>query len=1303
MKFRLLTFLMAVMAATTWMTAQTTPNITPLPKSMTVGEGSLILPSAFSVSYMGLDDEAVAEIQTFVDALKNTTGLNVSATTGNGGLITVSKLAGDDIFAATGSPKGAYTLVVSTSGVSIQAANALGLFYAFQTLKKMLPANVMAGVREEDKTYALPVVNISDEPRFEYRGFMLDVCRHFFSVEEVKRMLDVMSYYKMNKFHWHLTEDQGWRAEIKKYPKLTTVGAVAPNARMTSMAEKKEYWLNRPYGPYFYTQEQMRDVVAYARKLHIDVIPEVDMPGHFCAAMAAYPEFSCTPEGSHTVQQDGGVYSDILDVSNPKAMQFIYDVIDELSDIFPYEYFHIGGDECPVTAWKNNAGCQALYEKLGLTDYRQLQSWFISKVDSCLKSKGKKASMWNESITASGADLQKMAATGAPIYCWTPSVASVNKAIELGLPAVYTPYEAPGTYYINRKQNPDDPPANGNGTDNLQATYNKSIPDNVDYGVQGTFWTERVSDSTYMEWLAMPRLMVIAEAGWTPQSRRSFDDFVARIEKDTTLLNYGNYYYSTYFFPSRSNTSNYVMPKASTDSAKYYYRIISGGTDDYRNGKCIELLGGSSPLLSETAPNGRTFASYGAQTGRLWVSTPATEGAVNYDNQLWTLEEDPAAAGKYALVCKAAPNGSVNPTPTATNNSARWTYDNNKKNYSFTLGTAAYGKKGDNYYYSLTTPQAASGMYMNSAGPGQGYAVNLWSNVNDGNGGQWEFAPMGDFGWDDEPVAADSIRLEVGKLYTFTNNVEGFEGLCLMDDSITGNLKSERDPFVYNAWRVVSAVNNADGGQTVTLQNASTGRYISNTRTFVNKQGCPVSIGSTPASITLQPQDNSGTIRLLNNNKSLFPLPSGLIYAGGNASESTDAARAQGTDWVAQEVNVFSLNCKDDLGANLGMYTVSVPVDSDFSAAYLPVFKNMEFDNYELTDALTYTVDYRRSAYSVIYRGTDTHGALVIEKEDTVPVSRQYRVALPQVKYYNIEGADEVDGDIFALNSDTVISVTYSTDAITAVKAEGEPVTTLVAGRYYIMYDATTDGNRAGYRMVRPSDKQINRSTSAKGLTLNAVWTLEGTSPRFRVKNVGSDLYVPQLVRSTATTATATGAQFTFALNADGQTWNIRGGNGQYWDGIESGALVGWDGGTGHPIRISTFWAQPMYTVTITCVNEADSVLQNSVATVNAGEALAITLPEIEGYDLLSTTGLETYSGTVEGYLNVRAVYTSDPTGIHSAINRGASFANGTNGSASANASSSDGVSAPIYDLQGRLVSAPTRGIYIQGGKKRAY
>lgn len=1300
MKFKLLTFLLALMAATVWSTAQTTPNITPLPKTMTVGEGTLTLPQSFTVSYMGLDDEAVTEIQTFVDALKNATGLDVSAATGNGGLITVSKSEGDDTFSATGSPKGAYTLVVTTSGVSIQAANSLGLFYAFQTLKKMLPANVMAGVREVGKTYALPVVNISDEPRFEYRGFMLDVCRHFFSVEEVKRMLDVMSYYKMNKFHWHLTEDQGWRAEIKKYPRLTTVGAVAPNARMTSMKEKREYWLNRPYGPYFYTQEQMRDVVAYAKKLHIDVIPEVDMPGHFCAAMAAYPEFSCTPDGSHTVQQDGGVYSDILDVSNPKAMQFIYDVIDELADIFPYEYFHIGGDECPTNAWKNNAGCQALYEKLGLTDYRQLQSWFISKVDSCLKSKGKKASMWNESITASGADLQKMAATGAPIYCWTPSVASVNKAIELGLPAVYTPYEAPGTYYINRKQNPDDPPANGNGTDNLQATYNKSIPDNVDYGVQGTFWTERVSDSTYMEWLAMPRLMVIAEAGWTPQSRRSFDDFVARIEKDTTLLNYGNYYYSTYFFPSRNSTSNYVMPKVSTDSAQYYYRIISGGTDTYRNGKCIEMLGENSPLLSQSAPNGRTFASYGAQAGCLWISTAAAEGDANYDNQLWRLEEDPAAAGKYALVCKAAPNGSVNPTPTATNNSARWTYDNNTKNYSFTLGTAAYGQKGSNYYYSLTTPQAASGMYMNSAGPGQGYAVNLWSNVNDGNGGQWEFSPMGDFGWGDEPVAADSIRLQIGKLYTFTNAVDGYDATALTDANSGATLTHSTDPFAANAWSVESATNNADGSQTVTLLNAATGRYIGAIGSYANKLGYPVGIGTTATDITLTPVSEYHDIRIQSGGKSVFPLASGLVYAGANieANASYDTPRAQGGEWTPTEVRVMTFVCKDQNAANLGTLTRAVPVAiSEPTASLCPTFKNLSVEGIEpAAETDTYDVTYRRSAYSVIYRGTDTHGALVVEKEDTVPVGTSYAVALPQVKYYNIEEADELDGDIMALNADTVISVLYTTDAITGVKRDGEAVTSIQPGNYYLMYDATTASGRAGYRLVRPSDNQINRSTVAEGLGANAIWTMEGTTPRFRVKNVGTDLYVPQLTRSTATTASSSGAQFTFALNADGQTWNIRGANGQYWDGVESGALVGWDGGTGHPIRISTFWAQPMYTVSISCVNEADSLLQSSVATVNAGEPFAIQLPEIEGYDLLSTTGLETYSGTVESYVNVKAIYTSDPTGIHSAT------ASAENAS-STNTNSESDTSSPVYDLQGRPANPQSGQIYIKERKKVRY
>lgn len=543
---RLLCILSMLFIAVNFANAQQFVNLTPKPKSMTVGKGLLQLKKNFKIYCEGIDQPMTEEVAKFVTSVNSATGLNGEISKKSSALFNVGKLP-STIHLKTGG----YTLQVTRNKVSIRANDAIGLYYAFQSVKKILPPNVMAGVNDPRVvSYYLPIVNIVDEPRFAYRGFMLDVSRHFFSVAEIKRMLDVMSYYKMNKFHWHLTDDQGWRAEIKKYPELTTIGATAPNSRFTSLSEVKAYWINRPYGPYYYTQEEMKDVVAYAAARHIDIIPEVDMPGHFCAALAAYPQFSCNPDGRHDVQCDGGIYTDVLNVANPKAMQFVYDIIDELTEIFPYKYIHIGGDECPTKAWESNADCQKLYKDNGFTSWRQLQSWFINKVDKYVKSKGRRLSMWNESITEKGADLEMMKATEAPIYCWYPADESVEKAHQLDLPVIYTTW---GPYYINRRQGagPKDPPGAADGSDNVKATYNKVIPEHVNYGVQATFWSEWVSDSTYLEWLALPRLIAIAEAGWTPQQLRTgkFDDFIKRAAADTVMLNYNGYRYCKYFMP----------------------------------------------------------------------------------------------------------------------------------------------------------------------------------------------------------------------------------------------------------------------------------------------------------------------------------------------------------------------------------------------------------------------------------------------------------------------------------------------------------------------------------------------------------------------------------------------------------------------------------------------------------------------------------------------------------------------------------------------------------------------------------
>lgn len=528
--------------------AQEWVNLTPKPKAMTVSPGRLELPARFTVSTGNLPEAMAAEADKFADAFHAATGRKVKVRTDDDkALLRMAR-------STAGLGDEGYELDVTAAGITLKAATPAGFYYGFQTIKKLLPANVMAGVRDKAVTdYALPLVSIQDAPRFPYRGFMLDVARHFFTTEEVKRMIDIMSYYKMNRFHWHLSDDQGWRVEIKKYPELTAHGSIAPNSLITDMKEG-EYWLNRPYGPYFYTQEELRDVVAYAKERHIEVIPEIDMPGHFMAAMASYPEYSCTPRGRHDVWCGWGVSTDVLNVADTAAVRFARDILTEIMDIFPYEYIHIGGDECPTAAWEKNELCQQRYKELGLTSYRQLQSHFIQEMARHIQARGRQLMVWNEAITAKDADTDILKSTDATVMCWVGPEAAARKAAELGMDNIITPI---GPYYINRKQStsPSEPPGAGDGKDNLRRTYNyvpvpADLPEELKRhykGVQGTFWTEHVSDRSYMEYLALPRLIAIAEAGWTQEEDKDFDDFRRRITADRRLLDYGKYNYGRHF------------------------------------------------------------------------------------------------------------------------------------------------------------------------------------------------------------------------------------------------------------------------------------------------------------------------------------------------------------------------------------------------------------------------------------------------------------------------------------------------------------------------------------------------------------------------------------------------------------------------------------------------------------------------------------------------------------------------------------------------------------------------------------
>lgn len=525
-------------------------NITPYPKQLTQGKGTFSTTNTLTIQFAknpGFQNEAIK----FANTISSTTSIKAK---------TIQSKAQITLIEDATLSAEAYNLTISTKKITIKASTPTGLFYAFQTIKKLLPHNVAVGVSDPTiHTITLPALTINDEPRFAYRGFMLDVSRHFFSINEIKHILNLMAIYKMNKFHWHLTDDQGWRIEIKQYPRLTTIGSKSQNCRFNDM-KKGPYWINDQYGPYYYTQQQIKELIAYAKELHIDIVPEIDMPGHFSAAMAAYPDFSCNPLGQHNVQTcQGGVWDDVLNVANPKAIEFATNILSEVAQLFPYQYIHIGGDECPTTAWEKNQDCQKLYASLQLKSYRQLQSNFISQICQHLKLLNKKPMVWNESITAQDADLEKVKQTNATIMAWHPCQKSAEMATQLNLPFIITEYHsATGSYYINRKQStlPTEPSGAGNGDDTVERCYNYlPIPTNAPtkqhklcQGVQGTFWTEWVSDLSYLEYLALPRLIAIAETGWTPQSKKDFKNFTSRMASDTTMLNIGGYKYAKHIF-----------------------------------------------------------------------------------------------------------------------------------------------------------------------------------------------------------------------------------------------------------------------------------------------------------------------------------------------------------------------------------------------------------------------------------------------------------------------------------------------------------------------------------------------------------------------------------------------------------------------------------------------------------------------------------------------------------------------------------------------------------------------------------
>ena len=504
-------------------------SVIPMPAEVSVSEGAYSVAGKAFFLDPRLDNASQDAIWRFKDALEAATGRTSPLGKGDIQFLMNPELAPEQ-----------YTVQVNKDGVVVEASALNGFVYACETLKQMLPAAIYGG-KKAKAHWVLPYVSIQDQPRFAYRGMHLDVSRHFWSVDEVKRYLDVMTVYKLNRLHWHLTDDQGWRAEIKAYPKLMEV-----SAWRNGTVIKKDWGSNDGirYGG-FYTQEEMKEVVAYAAARGITVIPEVDLPGHMVAALAAYPELGCTG-GPYEVWTRWGVAKDILCAGNDQVFTFLEDVFTELMEIFPSEYIHIGGDECfggdaepnRPDPWDVCPKCAARMKALGIKKGPQakhyLQNYVTGRVQAFLNAHGRKIIGWDEI-------LQGDLAQGATVMSWR-GVQGGIEAASRGFDAVMTPN---GYCYFDfyQTQERDKEPFGIGGDLSLEKVYSYEpfeglAPEAEGHilGVQANLWTEYITTPEHLEYMLLPRMCALSEVQWCAADKKDYARFNASLDHTFEML-----------------------------------------------------------------------------------------------------------------------------------------------------------------------------------------------------------------------------------------------------------------------------------------------------------------------------------------------------------------------------------------------------------------------------------------------------------------------------------------------------------------------------------------------------------------------------------------------------------------------------------------------------------------------------------------------------------------------------------------------------------------------------------------------
>ena len=502
-------------------------GIIPMPNGIVPEQGTYILQGEKTVA-VSSEEPSMKVFQYMENALKNTsvTLKRVSLTE----QADISFLINDTL------PDEAYTLEVSSHNIKISSnASAAGLFYGVQSLLQLMPAEIYDTQRKYENNIEIPAVNITDAPRFPYRGAMMDVGRNFLPKEEVLKFLDLMAMYKLNKFHFHLTDDQGWRIEIKKYPKLIEIGS---HRKQTQVGHCDYYYPRRFDGKEkegYYTQDEIREIVKYASDRFITVIPEIEMPGHASAALASYPELSCGLGKTYVVRD----YFDVFDeVYCPKegTFDFLEDVLTEVIDLFPSHYIHIGGDECPKKAWKKCDHCQSLMKQEGLKDEEALQSWFIHRIEQFVNSKGRDIIGWDEILEGG-------LAPNATVMSWRGEEGGIEAARQKHK-VIMTPGDE--CYIDHYQESPEFAPLAIGGFLPLDSVYvynplpTELTPEEQAYiiGTQANVWGEYIQTPEYFEYMAFPRLLAMSEVQWTQPENKNFSSFAQRLDGEFKRLDY---------------------------------------------------------------------------------------------------------------------------------------------------------------------------------------------------------------------------------------------------------------------------------------------------------------------------------------------------------------------------------------------------------------------------------------------------------------------------------------------------------------------------------------------------------------------------------------------------------------------------------------------------------------------------------------------------------------------------------------------------------------------------------------------